>query len=87
MPRISQREKDEIVAAYRAGDGPTAIGRRYGISKSYVLRLARYPYQKKERPPKPKRAVKAPKAVERQKVDRHALGSGRRQSGEYVKLM
>ena len=88
MSRLSQREKDEIVAAYNAGESPTAIGRKYGISKAYVIKLARYPYRKKERPPKPKKMMRMPVKKDRGKAaDPHATGSGRRNASGYLRLM
>jgi len=87
MP-LCQRQKDEIVSAYNAGESPTAIGRKYGISKAYVIKLARYPYRKKERPPKPKKVMRSPVMKDRSRApDPHAIGSGRRQSSGYTKLM
>ena len=88
MSRLSQREKDEIVAAYNAGESPTAIARRYGISKAYVIGMARHPYQKKERPPKPKKMMRIPVTKGKIKAaDPHAIGSGRRNASGYLRLM
>ncbi len=87
MP-LSQRQKDEIVAAYNAGESPTAIGRKHGISKAYVIKLARYPYRKKERPPKPKKMMRIPVTKGKIKAaDPHAIGSGRRNASGYLRLM
>lgn len=87
MP-ISEREKGEIVEAYRAGGSPTAIARQYGISKAYVIKLARYPYRKKERAPKPKKAVRMIVPVKKAAApDPHAIGSGRRNAYGYLRLM
>lgn len=91
MSRLSQREKDEIIAAYRAGGNSADIGRKYGVNPGYVRKLAarngvapRQIVGPKPRPPrpKPKRMVKPTQAT-----DPHAIGSGRRQSSGYTKLM
>lgn len=91
MSRLSQRERDEIIAAYRDGGSPTAIGRRYGISKAYVIYLARglarrrlidipsldteWPEVEQAQPRRP--AIIVPRQV----------GSGRQSTAGYLKLM
>lgn len=91
MARLCQREKDEIIAAYRAGGNSADIGRKYGVNPGYVRKLAARngvaPRQivgpKPRLPrPKPKRMAKPTQAT-----DPHAIGSGRRQSSGYTKLM
>ena len=68
------------------------------LAKAYAeecgIDLSSRPRAKRERKPKVRRKAKyeaKPKAesvqIEKATPDPHALGSGRRQSGEYVKLM
>lgn len=91
MARLTKSERNEIIAAYRAGGNSADIGRKYGVNPGYVRKLAarngvapRQIVAPKPRPPgpKPKRMVKPTQAT-----DPHAIGSGRRQSSGYTKLM
>ena len=89
MARLCQREKDEIIAAYRAGGNSADIGRKYGVNPGYVRKLAarngvapRQVVGPKPRQPRPKRMVKPKPAM-----DPHAIGSGRRNAYGYLRLM
>ena len=91
MARLTRSERNEIIAAYRAGGNSADIGRKYGVNPGYVRKLAarngvapRQIVGPKPRPPrpKPKRMAKPTQAT-----DPHAIGSGRRQSSGYTKLM
>ena len=39
MARLSQRERDEIIAAYRAGGNSADIGRKYGVNTVLIPAL------------------------------------------------
>jgi len=91
MARLTRSERNEIVAAYRAGGNSADIGRKYGVNPGYVRKLAarngvapRQIVGPKPRPPrpKPKRMAKPTQAT-----DPHAIGSGRRHVSGYTKLM
>lgn len=91
MARLTKSERNEIIAAYRAGGNSADIGRKYGVNPGYVRKLAarngvapRQIVGPKPRPPRPK-----PKRIAKptQATDPHAIGSGRRQSSGYTKLM
>ena len=91
MARLTRSERNEIVAAYRAGGNSADIGRKYGVNPGYVRKLAarngvapRQIVGPKQRPPRPK-----PKRIAKptQATDPHAIGSGRRNAYGYLRLM
>lgn len=89
MSRLSKREKDEIIAAYRAGETSTAIGRRYGVNSGWVRKLAaragvvvKPPREtsrkvRNVREPRPRPVIITPQHI----------GSGRHSSAGYLKLI
>lgn len=89
MRRLSQRDRDEIVEAYRAGETSTAIGRRYGVNSGWVRKLAARagvvvkPHRetsrtiRKVRETRPRPFIITPKHI----------GSGRHSSAGYLKLI
>lgn len=97
MTRLSHSQRHEIARAYEAGEGPTAIGRRYGIGGSHVIMIAKRAGKgKKQQParPKPPRVVvKAPPpidpkpTIQPQPVGPEHVGSGQRHGAGYTKLM
>ena len=91
MARLTRSERNEIIAAYRAGGNSADIGRKYGVNPGYVRKLAarngvapRQIVGPKPRPPRPK-----PKRIAKptQATDPHAIGSGRRNAYGYLRLM
>lgn len=97
MSRLSQRERDEIVTAYRSGESPTAIGRRYGVSKAYAIMLARHPYQRKTQvkapePVAPRIRIALPPPIQANHpsamvITPKHMGSGRNCGAGYLKLI
>lgn len=97
MSRLSKRERDEIVQAYRSGEGSTAIGRRYGTTAQHVamiVKRASVPSRDKRRvKPEPKRiriALPPPEPIRFKRpvfVSPKQVGSGRQSAAGYLKLM
>ena len=96
MSRRSQRERDEIVEAYRSGEGSTAIGRRYGTTPQHVAMIVRRAGEASKRKSKPKAPEparvrialpKPPKPMPPAIVTPKHVGSGRHTIAGYLKLI